>query len=718
MTSKTLSINLLKGEMKRKLWLYVVSLLYLTLTGPMLLLIKIDNLLLWSGYNTREQLIRDIAPSLSSHNQSTALSCIILASAYAFAIFGYLYNRSAVDLIHSLAVSRKELFKTYMSAVAIPSLALFVIDTVLKLSVLAVKGLINGFIVSVTLSTLVYELAYFMLIFLIIIVAIFITGNFFMGVVGGIGLLALPVVVADTFSYYINYCFQTYRDINLKFDYLTYTLSPVLQFSYNEQMLADNVPRLLITLTEIVLLMVAASYLYRIRPSECTHQALCYKILGPVIRIPAVIIAALLGGIYVVFVSANLPAKWYIVSFLSIGVITHILINSIIKGDVKKSLKDWPQLLISLAVAGAIASIYLFDLTGFDTRIPDKDKVESAGIALSQINDSISNYELTENGDDYSLNYVYFIEYRLSHMDATDIDPIYKLAELGINEIDTRSVFDRHKPTEEPALYGTAIDAKVAAYGPSPEEEEAKLSFVVKFHLKNGHDMIRGYEIPVSSMQPMIEDIVNSKDYKDSICQLPEYIEKKPFGQVKGTDRFYEECFSLEGDDIYAFIDAVNKDFHNMTFDELVNEDPIVSFSSFDKHGNYLDGLSGYYIYPGSVNAIGFLASKGITLNTERDVFDSSRIQAIDVEKYYENGSAHATYSPEADKDIVEAIHSVMVIDSFTYDNSILKNYDYNISLTCNYLTDSGYIRSYSVRVPKNSLPGRVYDDVSEDKVQ
>ncbi len=712
MTSKTLSINLFNGELKRKLWLYIVSLLLIILTGPMALLIRIDNLLIWSAGYSKSQLIREIVPSLSNSNELTMVVVIMIAFLYASASFRYLYNRSSVDLYHSLAIDRKHLFATFLYTAIFPALGLFIIDTVLKIGVLAVKNLINAYIISVALSTFVYEYIYFLLIFMIVLIAMFITGRLYVGFAAAIGLVMLPpVTIENTLSSYLHYCFQSYQGVNLGDGLLKFALSPVTQFNSYARIIADAPVKLVISLIEVALLAVLAYYLYSIRPSECTHQALCYKFLGPVISIPAVILAALCGGIYVVYVSANLPAKWYLAAFIGVGLVTHILLNSIIQGDFRKSLKNWPQLIGSLVAAGIIAAFFLYDLSGFDTYIPDKDKIESVGVVFESVDSSIGNYDIVDNGDGYSLEYKYYVDYRLSHMESKDIDSVYDLAVIGVDNLDkTKSVFQRHLPETETATDGS--------HGVDDVTEDNKGYYIVKFKLKSGRTVVRNYQAKIDDIKPMLEKVYNSKEYKDSICQLDEYVQKKTISKISGTDRFFEECFALSGDQALGLIEAVKADYYDMTLDILEKEDPVVSFTAYDDQNYYTDGLSGYYIYPSSKNSLSYLSSLGIDINTERNVFDPSRIQSIEVEKYYDNGSSRKTYSPEADRDIVEAIRSVMVIDSFTYDNSALKNYDYNINITCNYLTDSGYLRSFSVRVPRGSLPQKVLDDVSEDKAQ
>jgi len=707
MTSKTLSINLFKGELKRKLWLIIISLLFLIFTGPMSLLIKIDNLLIWSSNSSKNQLIRQLAPSLSNSNELTLVICIILACIFAYTMFNYLYSRQAVDLYHSLAIDRKHMFTVFTLTGLLPAYLLLLIDTLLKIAVLAVKKLINSYIINIAFSTLLYEFVFFTMIFMITLTAVLICGNRFMGIALTLGLLMLPSVFQGMLNNYKSYCFQSYQGVNLSFNWILFILSPASQFTMYENVLSAGFAKVIVSFIEVIILTFLAFFLYKIRPSECNHQALCYNALEPVIRIPAVIIAALSGGIYVVYVSGTLPSRWYILSFILVGLITHILINSIIKGDVRKSLSNWPEILISMAASAVIASVFLYDLTGYDTYLPSMSDIESAGIVFEPVDSSIGNYDIEYDGENYALNYLYYVDYRLSHMNTNDIKSIYDLAKLGIeNQDKTKSVFKRHMPEDENKNSEE-----------TSQDNSEDFYFIIKFHLKSGRDVVRNYKAPASAVIPLMDSIYNSKEYKDSLCQLDEYIEKKPFGKINATDRFYEECFSLEGEDIYLLLDALKKDYYNMTFDTLVNEDPIIAFNSLDNNGYYAEGLSGYYIYPSSKNTLDFLKSKGININTDRDIFDTSRIQSINVEKYYDSASAHATYSPDSDREIVDAIHKCMVIDTFSYDNSILRNYENNITITVNYLTENGYIRSFCVRVPKGSLPEQVYSDVSEDKI-
>ncbi len=704
MTSKILSTNLIKGSLKRKIWLYIATLLTMLAIRPGNLLMEIDRMLYWSYNLTKPQMIDQLIYQLTPGRSVFLFT--MAAVIYAFVSFGYTYSRPMVDMYHSLPTKRKNLYAIFAGTAIIPYLVIEAITTLLIIGVLVLKGLVNSLIIRTVLSTATLSIVFFVLIFSIAVIAISLTGNFFVGIIGTGFFIGAASFVFELIDAYKGYCFQTYYYNEKKAELFRMILSPFRSMQNVSARLGDNPGAVVAWCIEATMLFILAGYLYCKKPSECTYKSLCYNILQPIIRIPSVACVALFGGLYIVYIRGVLTAGWYWIIFIVVGVISHALISAILNNDFRKVFADWKQLIISLAVAAAIGSIFLFDIFGYDRYLPKENEIAYAGITFTGIHSDINNFEPEERSEGAALSYISQDTYRLNHLKTTDFSSVLQLADAGIANINSeRSVFKR-KNNDRNVTYD------------ADEYSEAN-GYVIKYHLKNGRDVYRSYAATIEETYAATEKIYNTKEYKDSIIQLDECMMYGKISEIHGFDTRDTELFKLSENDAQVLVEAIKQDYYSMTLEDLAKELPLVKFSAYQYKGTYNDILSGYYIYPGFVNTIAFLKSKGIDIDTSTPKLKLEQIQSINISRFEVNPDGNsvqmtATYEAGTDDEMLKKLNDIIVLDNFSYSNSVLKKYDYSVDINCTYLTDKGYIYSSYVRIPKGALPEEVYLDLKE----
>lgn len=705
MTSKILSTNLIKSELRRKIWMYIVTLLAMLAVKPAYLLMRIDNMFIWESGLTQSQMIDNLIYVVRFIRSASVM--IIAAVVFAFVSFSYTYSRAKVDMYHSLPIDRKKLYGIFAGTAIIPYIVIEISTMLCSIFVLSLKGLLNGLIIRTILSTFVYDIIFFILLFSISVIAIALTGNIWVGIIGTWFFVFGASSVFEVIDYYKSCCFQTYYGMGENTSLLKLIISPWHGIMRVKLRVADNMAVVFVLCAEAIILLTLAGFLYCKKPSECTYKAMCYKILEPIIRIPSVMCIALCGGIYIVYAQNSLTAGWYWVIFVIIGIISHGLINAIFHNDFKKMFSDWIQLIITLVAAAIIGSIFLFDLCGYDRYLPSEKDIEYAGISFDNIHDDINNYEKEEVSDGIRFNYKDADKYRVDALKTKDFESILELAKLGIYNIDKENSVFKRNSGRRTILY------TVDAVEPAAEQNR----FIIKYHLKNGRDIYRIYSVPMEDSYAATEKIYNTKEYKDSVIQLEEYFKYNEIKGISADDVFESEIFNLEGNDALIFMEALKQDYYAMTLKQLADSVPIAKLMSWQADGMQDGGLEGYYIYPEFTNTVAFLKAKGIEIDTNIPRLESKKVQSIDIRRYITgpNGiQSSVTYRAGQDDDLIEKLCDVLILDNLSYSNSVLKKYEQGIDINCMYLTDKGYVIGYYGKVRAGELPDKVYTDLAE----
>lgn len=735
MTSRTLSLNLFKGECKRKIWLYTLTLLALIGLQPGALLMDIDRWIMWGFLPS--QMLASVKSTVNISN--VGMMIIPVAVFYAAICFGYMFSRSKIDLYHSMPIKKKDVFLVRYLSGLIPFVLIQLLASVLECLVITIKGFGGHGIAAIIMNTCVYSIFIFMVSYSISVIALSFTGNLIIGM-----LLMIAGIIGEEFiemiiGWYRSYCFQTYSYVSgERFSWWKFVLSPSNMPEKLTDLISDNIGAFILLVAAAVIYTVLAAIVFVKRPSETTGRAVSFPVLQPIIRIPVVIMAALSGGIYIVFVSGEfMTAKWFWLLFLLAGVITHVIMEIVLQLDFKKALKHWAQLIISLAVAAIIACFFLYDLGGYDRYVPKDASVESTAIALTDLDNDMSNFVFVGEDDDRIPEYEDKLVHILDRMKSGDNGAIKQLASIGVANVDPeRSVFKRLDKQRE--LNNMSYEEWAEKYG--IDTEESSLYYTVRYNLKGGRTVCRSYSAKLSEAYAAAEAIYNSAEYKEASYQIQEIIDADMIKSVEFTDAMYNTVFKLEHDDIKGLLEAYDKDLKAMTLKRTADQYPIYAMQSQNlKADAYMDMLYGYYIYPDYDNTLNYLKSKGMEIDPESGKLDVRRIDHIEITDYtrqneqsaqlYAQSSMTATYGiyeetigenaeviydSETDSDVIAQIAEVAILDHFSYVNSVLKPYEDMIDINIFYQTDKGFVNSYYVKIPKGKLPQQVRDDIEK----
>lgn len=678
MTSRSLYFNMLKEDSKRRIWTLSLSMLAFLIVLPIHCMLRLDRMKIAMETTGMEEAQKYFA-KLASMNNIGFLYMITIGAAIICALNGfyYIYSKSKVDAYHSIPVKREKLFfVSYLNGVLI-FVVPYIINLILFFIVGAANGLVTGYAFKVAGVAFVLNLIGFLLIYSIAIIAIMLTGNLIVGMLGiavfmfyGPVLLLINNVMQQTF-------FSTYYE---SMDYSTFYqyVSPLFAYVSLGTQYDSVLIRVIVVFIISVIAVIVGALLYKIRPSEAAGRSMAFSKSQNVIKFLITIPTAIVGGLLFMSMSETNSFAWMIFGIIFIGFLAHGIIEIIYHADFKRIIANKLQLGLCIAIALVIVGAVKMDVFHYDTYLPKESNIESVGISFDRLEPFQEYYDFNyEFGDPISYysgdryRYVSYNNYRLDKMKLSDLSGVYSLVQYA----NTNNI--------EPNRYI------------QKEDDRQTISFVVKYTLKSKIVKYRKYTVVLDDVVNQIDSIYADEGYKKVVYQVFDL--NQDMIQSILYYNFYEgnlEKLKLTKDEMVEFINSYKKDLISLSGKELLETIPSTQISLLI--GNEKDNIQlNYYVYPSFTNTISYLNSLGVSFKTE---INPDNINRITITKYrddniniygYEVPTKELEESPETvvftDKEDIENLSTAIVLDRFIYGAKI------NIDVNNNYNVDIDY---------------------------
>lgn len=431
-----------KENHKRRIWVWVVSVLLQLMAYVGILTVYLSRIRRWNSegiYQTFEQYqnaMYQAAKDALGFQDNMAIALIVLAVIIGMHGFSYLYDRRKVDLYHSVPVDKNRRFMVvYVNGIII-YLASTLVSILFGVITATVQGAVNGEVMAVVGLGFVWNLLFFLVMYHTAIFAVMVTGSWFITFCVGGGLILYEQCVyslADGLKYSF---FKTvsgfYVTYEPKFSALADYFNNIYQFksAENVQSLAKEVLPYYGKWFILAVVVLAAAWLcYRKRPSEAAGKAIAFPKLEPVFKVAAVLPVGIGLGMWVhsaAYGSMALTAG----SMVVFGAIACAFVEVIYDFDIKSMFKHLLSSGVAVAGIAIVFIIFRYDVFGYDKYIPDAGKVDS--IALS-----VDYYGEFWNAD---FNYIGVADFSEEHMYLKDVEPVLALArksqDKNVEEID------------------------------------------------------------------------------------------------------------------------------------------------------------------------------------------------------------------------------------------------------------------------------------------
>lgn len=549
MTSKISFSSIAKEDLRRRSWMLALSCLGSALAFPILFLLGNGDYI--QTYTNRgADRLQYLAYAYSSFFTRTAVlseGIILYAGAVIVAVFGfrYLYSRKMVDTYHSLPVKRNRLFiVTYINGLLIwliPMLLSMVAALLLVFFNMLRFGIANQFgnVILSALGTLPFFILSFLTVYHFCLICVMLSGNAFNAIctsaVGG-------TIVALLYGIVLGLCntfFDTFVQLNLDILDVSWA-SPLVSpfFLLSDAFVAaipENTLFYVLCVIMAILMFALAFRLYLKRPSELAEHGVDNPYFQSFFRMVAAFAAGMLGAAIFMSITSDDNWGWQVFAIVLCGGFTFGVADIILHMNLRSFFAHKMQMLVTVIATALFLFVFSFDLTGFDTRLPDQNKIASASIRLSSYRDSSWSMEFFEDG---SASNSYEESDVMNYCDITTLYPF----------LETLATHEHQNDFE----YITSVQ--------------------IHLKLENGRNFARNYHVKEEDLDAL-RPVVNSDEYRTAwypmssgLCPLPSHMNID-------SDLVYSQTQVTDADHISQIMDAYYADFlEHYSIDELLTE--------------------------------------------------------------------------------------------------------------------------------------------------
>ncbi|MDF2539040.1 MAG: hypothetical protein K0S76_2061 [Herbinix sp.] len=688
MTSKNLFLKLLREDLKRRIWSIALSMLvfFLFLTVNCALTVET---LSDPVYRAEDWVIYQIIKLVGPNNEMVFILTIISAIVCGISGFYYLHSRKKVDLFHSIPVRREILFTiTYVNGLLIYFIP-YIINVIISVIVLCLNHLLTGQVLTLAFTAIGINLLFYSLIYTIVIIAVMMTGNLIVSLLGtGVFLLYGPMLMMIKELYFSGF-FQTYYESFDTQDKIWQFLSPIGSYMDIANRSVDGKDicfRIIISFLVTVLMIGLALFLYRKRPSEAAGRAMTFARSKPIIKIILVITLTLGGGIMFRNIARYGDAGWLLFGLVFSFLVTYAIIEIIYNFDIRCAFMHKYHILFCAVVVTIVASIFQFDLFHYDSYVPKKDKIASMSIYVSGLDTNLR-YNNHETGSPAFIN---SSTYQLNNMELTDIDAAYSLAELGTKRLDHR--FDGFRKS---------------------------LQYTVKYTLDSGRKIYRSYQINIEEGYPILKDIYINNRFKEVHYPIYQW-DMSLIGDISCYNILDEVNFSLDSSEKKQLLKLYKNELQSLTLEDISSKSPVATLL-IELNERPMD----YYVYEDFHQTIDFLKEHGFDATKTIDSKDIKQIRihsynekaveimnasGVEMDTAYRQEDISVTYTEQSE---IDAIYPCLIQNEY-YDNNYLmiEANEFIDVIVILKLDEFGNEQECSFRFRMDSIPEFVLKDI------
>ena len=625
MTSSPLFFDLLKENLKRRLWGIALSCLTFFFALPVPFLLAATSYLAPERLGTfqetispdeglllaRESLYRELTDLAGSDSINFLLLC--LAGTLVISGFSYLQQKNRTDFLHSLPVGRAQLY-------AAVSLNTFLIAAVPYLFMSLLSGVVlqvysrHPESVPFLLSQAFLHLAFYLLFQAVFTLAVMMTGHLAVSLMASGVFFFLPVLLSAIGPSILETFFKTYCYRSAFWKMVSQFCSP---FSLSLDVCLPSGPRAAAAFFSGVLLLFLSLVLYRIRPSEAAGRAMAFRRTEGPVKVLVTVPLSIAGLLIMNAIQGDSDA-WMLFGLFSALLLTGCFMEIIYHFDFRKLFSGKKALLTAAALSLGIFAFFRFDLSGYDRYLPAEDDIVSAGIMTGYLEPDQRNYHYRLSVTDKPGTFYVNTE------QGTAAEELILKMHLACTE-DVRSI-------AEHGIYKLSVEEQERTASARPGGE-----VLVAWHLKNGKHVLRSYSYDLERIQGNLDRVWDDPAYRETMYPLfgtessdlsgINFQDALRLDHVPGTAGDSPEAVRLRTE----LFEAYKEEFSKLSAETRHRESPAgclqFKTKSFQetadllrKHGqdlSFLNEYDYYPVYPSFQKTIAALSKCGVTLNED-----------------------------------------------------------------------------------------------------
>ncbi len=435
MTSRALFYKGMIEDLRHRVWMIALSCLGSFMAMPVFFLLMRqewdDRIEYWtpaSLWNIDEYKLEVVSGFFQEYLTVTC-GIILVAGALIVGIFGFrfVFSKKMVDLYHSIPITRKQLFLIhYVDGFLIWFVPMLIGAFICMVFAAFFLGNASAWLavtgkLMVTIGNLVIA---FLLVYHVAMVAVMLSGNIINTLISGAIISFIVLAFYGMIEAFATTYFSTYYSFFGENLQNVIWASPIPGAIYQLYMCGMNeiqaVP-LVMNLLMIVFLWIASFAIYNRRPSELAEQGIKIKSVQVVFKTLVTCLAGMVGWILFYFITGEESIGWMIFGTVLAAVLVYGIMDIIFHMDFKAFFAHKLQMAVTVAASIVIGFVFLFDLVGYDTYVPDKDDIVNMGVYMNRFGFSRSDYSYGDNNNTTTD--------RINNMEYTDRDVIYAFLE-------------------------------------------------------------------------------------------------------------------------------------------------------------------------------------------------------------------------------------------------------------------------------------------------
>lgn len=734
MTSRRSFWDKCKENNKRRIWVWIVSILSQIIIYPCLLFVYLSRIRSYEAngyYNTVEEYKQALAGAVAdaaafqNGNGRVVVIVMLLAVVIGLQGFGWLHDRRKLDLYKSVPVGEKDrFFAIYINSMLIYALP-YLLSMVLSIIIAATQGALTDDVFAKCMLAIVTNLLFFTVNLHLTILVMTITGNWLIAC-AGIGVLNM----LDEFCYSIfqslehqffrtaGYYFSIRRDgFCTFFEYIDAVERWKRQTNISA-LSRELLPVFAKWILYAIVLVIPAYLCYRKRPAEAAGKAIAFPFFKPFIKIVVAVVGAV-GVACIIYASSNSNAVISILALIGSAILFGGILEVIYEFDIKAAIRHLFSTGCAAVIALAIFCIYQFDIFGYDTYLPDMDKVESAALFSGSYVQNYWEYmdEIDENGMPIGKETLSGSEYLRDNMFLADVEAVTDLAEKGI---EFSKLYYQNVEEQGVAIQGRAIQ-----------------TMSILYRMRSGRKVTRSYLIDLSDPEiaGILDRIIGTQEYREGnylLAKHSEYLSDPAMRMYYTNGSMQAE---LSPTDAEIILEAWMTDMEQYDYTFALENDMCGEISVM--FGGYFQNI--LPVYEDFVNTIAVLSERNAYYPLLLDVSDVASLTVTNYnlldsdssgDSYYDYAQATALPADADDRTVIatyenpeqiEAILKVIYPTSFDQEwkrvdsHNIVRSYldtNYVITIAFKQDTDYPYKKVQDTFSPKRGcLPGFVVRD-------
>ena len=432
MTSKSFSSKgLLGNSMRRNLWALVLSGVGFFLSLLLPVLMQVQNALEMRAIWIKERPQAEVASNWSSAMSSVSellgginplpkMVFLVLAVVCGVALFAYLHNRQKVDFYHSLPISRTRLFANNFLTGIVCTFSTYFVMLAITLACTFAMGCGEAVHWDEIGGAVLCNLIIFLLVYALTVLTTVFCGHTVITLLLLVWVFFSPMLIRILQIGLFTNFYETYTSADAYYNLgLAAFLSPVFQyfgidglhfrgssFVFGGTDGSSALGLLVGYLIAAAVVTALALFLFRIRRSERAGTALAFTPTKLPIKVyMCLVIGATFGWLFGVM-AGNF---WFWPGLVIGTVLFHWIVEIIYAFDFRAIFAKPLHLLAILVVLFAGMLAMQFDVTGYDTWLPDREDITAVDINV------VTTPQLT---------------------DPSNIDAVYRLMEIGVQYVE------------------------------------------------------------------------------------------------------------------------------------------------------------------------------------------------------------------------------------------------------------------------------------------